>query len=77
MHKRSLTELVNKTEPAWPELKELIKTAKNEVEVLPASAPAREEALLAMERGHGDSLIFCFDGDFEMFYEGLRWPFLG
>lgn len=49
VHKRNLAELVNKTEPAWPQMQKQIKAAKNEVQVLPASDSARGEALLATQ----------------------------
>ena len=48
VHRRNLNELINKTEPAWPHLQRLIKTAKNQV-AMPASDPARSNALLATQ----------------------------
>ena len=49
MQKRSLKELINTKESAWPRVQSLIKEAKNNVEVLPASDPARSNALVATQ----------------------------
>jgi hypothetical protein len=46
---RSLQELLNTDEPAWPLVRSWLDGATNPVEVLPASDPAREEALLATQ----------------------------
>jgi len=43
---RTLEELINTDEPAWEMVQEWIKEATNHIEVLPASEPARSEALL-------------------------------
>jgi hypothetical protein len=47
--KQKLDELINKAEPAWPELQQLLKAAKNHVEVLPAKDPQRADALVAAQ----------------------------
>jgi hypothetical protein len=46
---RSLDELLERTEPAWPLVQEWLQAATNAVEVLPPSDPARAEALVAMQ----------------------------
>jgi hypothetical protein len=46
---RTLVELINLREPAWPLVLEWIETATNRVEVLPMSHPANEEALVALQ----------------------------
>lgn len=45
LQKRGLSELINKTESAWPQVQELIKQAKNQVEILPPSS-TRDQALV-------------------------------
>jgi hypothetical protein len=49
MPKRSLQELLNTDEPAWPLVQSWLRDAANPVEVLPASDPARAEALVATQ----------------------------
>ncbi|HLP52805.1 MAG TPA: DUF2625 domain-containing protein [Chitinophagales bacterium] len=44
--KRSLEELINKQEPAWPDVKSWIATAKNKVEVLSKENSRADSALL-------------------------------
>ena len=46
---RSLAELVNVDEPAWPLVRQWIAEAARPVEELPPSQPAREAALLAVQ----------------------------
>jgi hypothetical protein len=46
MPEKTLEELICLDDPGWPEVQEWIAEAKNHVEVLPASDPARSEALL-------------------------------
>lgn len=47
---RKLEELIDKADPAWPEVQEWIAGAKNRVEVLPAKdAATRGEALVAVQ----------------------------
>ena len=42
---RPVDELINKTDPAWPVLKKMIKSAKNKVEVLPVDTTQGKDAL--------------------------------
>src|SRR5438067_305284 len=49
MTTRILQELLNTTEPAWPLVCNWIKEATNPTEILPASDPARGEALVAAQ----------------------------
>jgi hypothetical protein len=49
MSKRPLSELLNTDEPAWPVVQSWLHEATNPVEVLPASGPARAEALVAIQ----------------------------
>jgi hypothetical protein len=49
MPRRSLTELLDTTDPAWPLVRSWVGEATNPVEVLPASDPARDEALVALQ----------------------------
>jgi hypothetical protein len=49
MRRRGLNELVNREEPAWPLVQEWLQDANHPVEVLPASDPARGEALVATQ----------------------------
>jgi Protein of unknown function DUF2625 len=46
---RSLQDLLNLTDPAWPLVESWIAKASNPVQVLTASEPARSEALLALQ----------------------------
>jgi hypothetical protein len=46
---RSLDELLERNEPAWPLVQEWLRGATNHVDVLPASDPARAEALVAVQ----------------------------
>ncbi len=46
MSEKTLEELICIDDPGWPEVQKWIAEAKNHVEVLPASDPARSEALL-------------------------------
>jgi hypothetical protein len=46
---RSLAELLEQAGPAWPRVQEWIRDATNLVEVLPASEPARGDALVATQ----------------------------
>src|SRR5262245_58532849 len=46
---RSLDQLLEKDDPAWPLAEQWIQTAMNQVEVLPASDPSRSEALVATQ----------------------------
>jgi hypothetical protein len=46
---RSLDELLERKEPAWPLVQEWIGSATNPVEVLPASDPERAEALVQLQ----------------------------
>jgi hypothetical protein len=46
---RPLTQLIDKEEPAWALVKGWLEEAKNFVEVLPASDPARSDALVATQ----------------------------
>ncbi|HMV51233.1 MAG TPA: DUF2625 domain-containing protein [Blastocatellia bacterium] len=43
---RDLSELIDEQKPAWPMLQQWFSQAKNRVEVLPASDPARTQSLL-------------------------------
>jgi hypothetical protein len=47
--KRSLHELLNTDEPAWPLVQSWLQEATNKVEVLPPTDPARGEALVATQ----------------------------
>lgn len=49
MPKRSLNELLNKEESAWPRIQSWLQAAQNQLEVLPASDPARSDALVATQ----------------------------
>jgi Protein of unknown function DUF2625 len=49
MPARSLHELLNTAEPAWPLVQSWLREATNPVEVLPPSEPARGEALVATQ----------------------------
>jgi hypothetical protein len=49
MEAKTLEQLVNNEQPAWPLVQEWIEQAKNQVEILPASREAREEALLGTQ----------------------------
>ncbi len=49
MPKRSLQELLNTNDPAWPLVQSWVREARNPVEVLPPSDPARSEALVATQ----------------------------
>jgi hypothetical protein len=49
MPKRSLLELLNTDEPAWPLVQTWLREATNPVEVLPPSDPARGDALVATQ----------------------------
>jgi hypothetical protein len=49
MPKRSLEDLLNTEEPAWPLVQSWLREATNPVEVLAPSDPARAEALLAVQ----------------------------
>ena len=49
MPKRSLQELLDTDEPAWPLVQSWLREATNPVEVLPPSEPARAEALVATQ----------------------------
>jgi hypothetical protein len=46
---RQLHELLERQDPAWPEVESWIQEATNAVELLPPSEPARGEALLASQ----------------------------
>src|SRR4051812_49985681 len=46
---KSLQELLNTDEPAWPLVQSWLREATNPVEVLPPSDPARAEALVAVQ----------------------------
>jgi hypothetical protein len=46
---RNLPELIDADDPAWPLVQSWIANATNPVEVLPATAPKRSEALLATQ----------------------------
>jgi len=46
---RTLAELVDAPDPAWPLLQTLVREAKNQVEVLPPDGEHRGEALLGMQ----------------------------
>jgi hypothetical protein len=46
---RTLEQLLDKTGTVWPVIQEWLKNATNPVEVLPASEPARSEALVAAQ----------------------------
>ncbi len=43
--KRKVSELINAKDSAWPEIREMMKSAKNKVEVLPVDATKAEDAL--------------------------------
>ncbi len=47
--RRSLAELVDKSDPGWPVVTAMIAGAKNKVEVLPGDPKKGEQALLAMQ----------------------------
>lgn len=49
MQKRTLEELLNKEDPAWPLIINWINEGKNKVEVLPAREPDRASALLEVQ----------------------------
>lgn len=49
MNIRDLSQLVNTKESAWPMIQAWVKDAKNQVEVLPPTDPARSRALLATQ----------------------------
>lgn len=42
---RKVDELINKTDPGWPIVEEMIKSAKNKIEVLPVNPSKAEDAL--------------------------------
>jgi hypothetical protein len=44
--RRSLAELIDNDDPGWPLVQDWIKSAKNKIEVLPASEPARSNTLV-------------------------------
>jgi hypothetical protein len=46
---RTLHELLNTAEPAWPLVQSWLREATNALEVLPPSDPARAEALVATQ----------------------------
>lgn len=46
VHKRTLDELLSKEQPAWPLVEQWVKTAKNQVEILPPDQKARGDALV-------------------------------
>lgn len=46
VHKRTLDQLVSKDEPAWPLVKNWIRLAKNQVEVLPPDIKSRGDVLV-------------------------------
>ncbi len=46
---RNLSQLVNTKESAWPMIQTWVKDAKNQVEILPPTDPARSRALLATQ----------------------------
>jgi len=46
---RDLSQLINTKESAWPMIRTWVKEAKNQVEVLPPTDPARSRALLATQ----------------------------
>src|SRR5262245_57158235 len=46
---RSLADLLNKEEPAWPLVQSWMKDGKNSVEVLPATEPQRSDALVSIQ----------------------------
>lgn len=47
--KKDLSELLNKDDPAWPEVAEMIKTSENPVEVLEPDIGARDANLIKMQ----------------------------
>lgn len=49
MQKRSLNELIDTQDPAWPLVQQWIKDAKNSVEVLPVNRTRAEEVLLYLQ----------------------------
>lgn len=49
MDAKTLEQLINLEQPAWPLVKEWIEQASNQVEVLPATLEAREAALLGTQ----------------------------
>lgn len=49
MEKRTLAELINREDPAWPLVLDWIKEGKNHAEILPASKCAGEKALLELQ----------------------------
>ena len=46
---RELSELLNTVEPAWPQVQDWMREARNPVEVLPATDPDRADALVATQ----------------------------
>jgi hypothetical protein len=42
---RSIDELINKTDPAWPLIRQLIDSAKNKMKILPADSSSASKAL--------------------------------
>jgi hypothetical protein len=49
MQKRTLKDLINTVDPAWPHVQEKITSARNKVEVLPANREQGEAALLHLQ----------------------------
>lgn len=49
MEKRTLADLINREDPAWPLVLDWIKEGKNQAEILPASKCAGEKALLELQ----------------------------
>ena len=65
---KTLSDLINTTDPAWPLIQEWLAEATNPVEILPPDTLKWEDC----ELGYTDFLNWAFSGDLALFYENMR-----
>ena len=72
---RTIDELIDVDEPAFPLIREWAAAAVRPVDFLPPSA-ARRDALdwEPLQMGYSDFLQWAFSGELAQFYDWIRWP---